>query len=845
MKKLLSYFMIFLLILIPSYVKAEECDPKSINIQSITLTKKSDTVEELSEVSVNNNKVNLNLEMYNVGDFAEYKIKVKNTSKENYYFDENSIENASDYIQYEVHTKDNSNVIKPGKEKEFQLKIIYENEIEKTEFRSGKYVEDKNTIMNLSTKDNMIDIITNPKTSQRKIFIIILEILLVGILCFKKKKKVFLFLLSLFLIPLTAYAICKYNLEIDSNITINKVLPKYCTFDGDLAQGTEYVNGQYTYRYMQEGGYENDWNNIDSEGWGVILTDKDSTEDVTTPLCSYINDKPIISMSHMFLKTKSNNIDLSSFDTKNVINMYSMFLNTENIHELDFSSFNTENVTNMSKMFGKKSYSDIDSSIEKLDLRYFDTSKVTDMSYMFESLSNAESINLTGFDFTNISNTSLSGRLGLNQLTLLKKLNLSKTKYKGDMTYAFSYYTSESLEEIDFSDVDTSEVTIMNDLFFGSKFLKKIDLSSFDTQNVTSMNYMFALCSNLESVEFGNIDTSNVKDLTFMFTHCDNLKKVDLSKFDTSSLQDFSYLFSYCVNLEEANLSNLVKPNVIRYNNVFNEVRNIKKLIIDNWEPIDSNAGNSVFSSMSSPTVDLYISMKNWKLPSSFSMMYWRAYRVNRIDVSNWDLSNTTSLYQLFKEWYDLIEINGINTWKNTSNVTNISQMFSYCNRLNEIDLTGFDYSSVTNISYMFSDANIIKKINMGDFNALSLEDASYMIGLNNPYPPLEEITFNSISTPKLKNTSYMFSKLANLKKLDLRGMDTSNVTNMDGMFSQNYNLKELDLSTFETNDSQSLDGMFSECNSLTTAYARTQEDADRFNSTSSKPDTVNFIVKP
>ena len=38
---------------------------------------------------------------------------------------------------------------------------------------------------------------------------------------------------------------------------------------------------------------------------------------------------------------------------------------------------------------------------------------------------------------------------------------------------------------------------------------------------------------------------------------------------------------------------------------------------------------------------------------------------------------------------------------------------------------------------------------------------------------------------------------------------------------------------------------MFYGCNSLSTAYARTQKDADKFNSSSDKPSNVNFIVKP
>ena len=86
--------------------------------------------------------------------------------------------------------------------------------------------------------------------------------------------------------------------------------PIYCTFDGELTQGAEYVNGQYTYRYKQEGSYNysgNDlvWSNISTDGWGVQLTDKTSTEPVTSKLCTYINNKPVVSMSSMFSNSKA------------------------------------------------------------------------------------------------------------------------------------------------------------------------------------------------------------------------------------------------------------------------------------------------------------------------------------------------------------------------------------------------------------------------------------------------------------------------------------------------------------------------------------------------------------
>ena len=49
--------------------------------------------------------------------------------------------------------------------------------------------------------------------------------------------------------------------------------------------------------------------------------------------------------------SKLTNIDLSSFNTKNVTNMSWMFDRCSKLTNIDLSSFNTENVTDMFKMF--------------------------------------------------------------------------------------------------------------------------------------------------------------------------------------------------------------------------------------------------------------------------------------------------------------------------------------------------------------------------------------------------------------------------------------------------------------------------------------------------------------
>ena len=235
----------------------------------------------------------------------------------------------------------------------------------------------------------------------------------------------------------------------------------FCTTTDTLTQGLQYVNGQYTYKYMQEGKYADSglaWQNITSDGWGVQLTDKASTNAVTSKVCTYINNVPITSMSYMFAYSQATTLDVSNFDTSNVTNMSNMFSNSQ-ATTLDVSNFDTSNVTYMNIMFGN-------SQATTLDVSSFDTSKVTNMFSMFYK-SQATTLDLSNFDTSNVTN----------------------------MISMFSYSKATTL---DLSNFNTSNVTIMSYMFNTSTNLKTIYVGDkFNTNNVTSSANMFNACTNL------------------------------------------------------------------------------------------------------------------------------------------------------------------------------------------------------------------------------------------------------------------------------------------------------------------------------------------------------------
>ena len=181
-----------------------------------------------------------------------------------------------------------------------------------------------------------------------------------------------------------------------------------CTFDGELTQGAEYVNGQYTYRYKQENALKYDlstktsvetWTEISADGWGVQLTDRTSTVPVTSEVCTYINDKPVVSMRNMFYNSPATIINVSNFDTSNVTNMSSMFYNTK-ASTLDVSSFDTSNVTDMSSMFSSASNLVTIYASDK-----FVTDNVTSSTNMFYGASNLIGGNGTKYNKSNVDKT--------------------------------------------------------------------------------------------------------------------------------------------------------------------------------------------------------------------------------------------------------------------------------------------------------------------------------------------------------------------------------------------------------------------------------------------------------
>ena len=149
--------------------------------------------------------------------------------------------------------------------------------------------------------------------------------------------------------------------------------------------------------------------------------------------------------------------------------------------------------------------------------------------------------------------------------------------------------------------------------------------------------------------------------------------------------------------------------------------------------------------------------------------------------------TNIITGYCMFRGCKNLSNIEGCDKW-DTSNVTNMSGMFSYCRALTSIDANNWDTSNVTDMSNMFYHSDKLTTLDISNWNV-----------------------------SKVTNMATMFGENTMLQSLDLSNWDTSKVTSMFGMFFGCYALTSLDVSNFDTSVTTNMKAMFGQMRSIKT----------------------------
>ena len=169
------------------------------------------------------------------------------------------------------------------------------------------------------------------------------------------------------------------------------------------------------------------------------------------------------------------------------------------------------------------------------------------------------------------------------------------------------------------------------------------------------------------------------------------------------------------------------------------------------------------------------------------------------------------SLESLFGDLPNLTTIVNLENL-DTSQVTNMRNMFWLARNLTDFDLTSFDTSNVTDMRGMFADlsnnmnpGNVLS-LDLTSFNTMNVTDMGHMFGGSSRLYAVDLSSFDTRNVVDMRN---MFTNAAALTELDLSSFDTRNVTSMSMMFNGASNLRILDLSNFDTRNVTTMWNMF------------------------------------
>ena len=190
----------------------------------------------------------------------------------------------------------------------------------------------------------------------------------------------------------------------------------------------------------------------------------------------FINDKKI-DFNYYYIFPKKGKYSIKYIFKDLMASTYFMFYRCNSLISLDLSRFNTQNVINMKSMFKDCN------SLKTLDLSNFNTKNVKDMGSMFCGCNSLISLDLSNFNTQNTKNIS------------------------------YMFYGCNSLISLDLSKFNIQNVKNMKSLFCGCKSLIFLNLFDFNTKNMIDMEYIFYGCNSLVSLDLSKINNNNVNKM--------------------------------------------------------------------------------------------------------------------------------------------------------------------------------------------------------------------------------------------------------------------------------------------------------------------------------------------
>lgn len=302
--------------------------------------------------------------------------------------------------------------------------------------------------------------------------------------------------------------------------------------------------------------------------------------------------------SFMFVDINVSEIDLTEFDTTNIVDMDYMFLEADlgdcfslgsptnaqaNTPDRNILTLNTEGVTSMSGMFK-------DCKVKHLDLNSLRTHNVTDFSDMFCSCNDLIDLNVDGFDTSKAKDFH-----GMFQGCIkLTQLNVKHFKVDNVLHMSCLFSKCLRLKVIDLESWDFSQVSDANEMFAYCEKLEKI-IANFNFKMIKEMAFMFCYCTKLSKVDLSHSDLSHVFDFGYTFFKCEGLKDIRFSQGVWQKAKLTLSMFDNCKALERLNLPDVILNDVIRSYAMFDDCDSLKEIYMEHPLNLDKYERELIF----------------------------------------------------------------------------------------------------------------------------------------------------------------------------------------------------------------------------------------------------------